>query len=79
MRDIPITPERRLEPAEKLRIALELVEVGAELMRERLRREDPGATDAEIHRRLVAWFRTRPGAEHGDAPGRPITRDFGPE
>lgn len=63
--------DARLSPAEKLRVALDLCEAGIEIMRQTLRRRHPGETDAEIAARLRAWLQTRPGAEHGDAPGRP--------
>ena len=59
--------------AARLRAAFDLCELGEAMRRAQLRREDPGATDDEIEARLVDWLRTRPGAEHGDAWGRPIT------
>ena len=40
-------------------------------MRQNLRRRHPEADEAEIERGLAAWLRHRPGAEHGDAVGRP--------
>ena len=43
------------------------------MRRAQLRREHPDATDDEIDALLIAWLETRPGAEHGDACGRPIT------
>lgn len=43
-----------------------------DLMRQRLKREHPGETDAEIERRITAWLHERPGAEHGDAVGRVV-------
>ncbi len=58
-------------PAERLRVALELFEFGVDLMRQKFRREAPTATKAEIETRLVAWLQDRPGAEFGDAVGRP--------
>ena len=58
--------------AERLRTAFDLCEVGESMRRAQLRREHPDATEDEIEARLVAWLRTRPGAEHGDAWGRPI-------
>jgi hypothetical protein len=58
--------------AERLRAALDLCELGESLRRMQLRREHPRATDAEIEALLVAWLHTRPGAEQGDAWGRPI-------
>lgn len=63
-----------MTPAEKLRAALELHEVGVELMRQNLRRRHPDASDGTIEQLLADWLRTRPGAEHGDAAGRPSTR-----
>jgi Rv0078B-related antitoxin len=59
--------------AERLRLALELFEAGESMMRERLRRDDPHADEAEIEARLVAWLHQRPGAENGDAAGRPVS------
>lgn len=58
--------------ARRLRLALDLFVTGEELMRQRLRREHPELSLAEIESRLEAWLRERPGAEHGDAPGRPV-------
>jgi hypothetical protein len=58
--------------AERLETALDLFEAGEQLMRENLRRRHPEAGEAEIERLLVAWLRERPGAEHGDAPGRVV-------
>jgi hypothetical protein len=63
-----------MTPAEKLRAALELHEVGVELMGQNLRRRHPDASDETIEQLLTDWVRTRPGAEHGDAAGRPSTR-----
>jgi hypothetical protein len=65
---------RNMSPADKLRAALELHDVGVALMRQNLRRRHPGESDQLIDERLTKWVRTRPGAEHGDAAGRPSTR-----
>lgn len=59
--------------AARLRMALDLCALGEAMRRAQLRREHPEATDAEIEAMLTAWFETRPGAEHGDAWGRPIS------
>jgi hypothetical protein len=59
--------------ARRLRTALDLCALGESMRRAQLRREHPGATDDEIEALLVAWLETRPGAEHGDAWGRPIS------
>lgn len=61
----------RLDAAGRFRIALRLHEEGVALMRQRLRREHPDAAEAEIDDLVRRWLETRPGAEHGDAPGRP--------
>ncbi len=58
--------------ASRLRAALDLFETGRRLMRQNLRRAYPDAEEPEIDRRLAEWMRTRPGAEFGDAPGRPV-------
>jgi hypothetical protein len=59
--------------AERLRLALDLFAAGEAVMRQNLRRRFPGASESEIDRRLFAWLAERPGAEHGDAVGRPGT------
>lgn len=63
-----------MSPAEKLRAALELHDVGVALMRQNLRRRNPNVSAADIEKLLLDWVRTRPGAEHGDAVGRPSRR-----
>jgi len=57
---------------ERLRVAFDLFEAGVDLMRQRLKREHPGETDADIERRIGTWLRERPGAEHGDGVGRAV-------
>jgi len=52
---------------------LELFAAGEEIMRQNLRRRFPAATPEEIEDHLVAWLHDRPGAEQGDAVGRPGT------
>lgn len=63
--------------ASRLRTALELLEVGEQMMRARLAREHPewdaSQVDAAIHR----WLRHRPGAAYGDYPGGPSNRTLG--
>jgi len=65
--------EPRLDAAaRRLRLALDLFETGEELMRQQLRQKHPALTPAEIEARLLEWLRDRPGAEFGDAAGRPV-------
>jgi hypothetical protein len=54
-----------------LRVALDLFEFGVDMMRQKLHRDAPQATEAEIHKQLVDWLHQRPGAELGDGEGRP--------
>jgi Rv0078B-related antitoxin len=61
--------------ADAFRATLDLFEVGLRLMHQNLRRSDPGATEEEIGRRLDEWLHSRPGAESGDCPGRPLDVD----
>ncbi len=60
--------------AQRLRLALELFEVGEAMYRQRLKRSFPDATPADIELKVEAWRLTRPGAEHGDASGSPSAR-----
>jgi Rv0078B-related antitoxin len=57
--------------ARKLKTTFDLQRFGIAMMRQNLVRRHPGESDAEIDARLRAWLRRRPGAEHGDAVGRP--------
>lgn len=62
---------RRGSAAGRLRAALEMFRMGERMMRQRLRREHPRASEAEIDARIAAWLAERPGAEEGDAEGTP--------
>jgi len=59
----------------RLRQAFDLFEAGVSMKRASLRREHPQAATEEIERRLRTWLQARPGAEHGDAVGRPRPLD----
>lgn len=58
-------------PEYPLQTAFELFRFGCEMRAERHRREHPDATEAEVQAVVRAWLQERPGAEHGDAVGRP--------
>jgi hypothetical protein len=66
-------PTAREKAAARLRMALDLFETGVEMMRQKLRRDHPDLADHEVEARLGSWLRERPGAEFGDAVGRPAT------
>ena len=61
------------DPAENLRIALEMHEFGIQMIRERLRREYPGAPDDEIEALFRQFLRDAPH-ELSDQPGLKVTR-----
>jgi len=61
------------EAAARLKITLELSELGVGMTRERLRREHPHASKTELDALLARWLRERPGAEEGDGVGKPVT------
>jgi hypothetical protein len=57
---------------EKCRMVFDLCEAGVRLYRQRMRRENPAASDEEIEARVQAWLR-RPSGEAGERlrfPGR---------
>lgn len=60
-------------PAERLRIALDLHDLGVQMMRARLSREHPEWTEPQVQAAVEEWLQERPGAEFGDCPGRPVT------
>lgn len=53
-------------------MALALYELGERMLRQKLRRQRPEASDAEIDALIVDWLHRRPGAELGDGEGRPV-------
>lgn len=67
---IPTASEKA---AARLGMALDLFETGVEMMRQKFRRDHPDLADQEVEARLGSWLRKRPGAEFGDAVGRPVT------
>jgi hypothetical protein len=67
-----VVPEAPLSPAAALRVAFDLADAGTDMMRLSLQRRHPGASEEEIEATLRDWLHDRPGAEHGDAWGRPV-------
>jgi hypothetical protein len=59
----------------RMEIAFDLYEVAEQMKRQNLRRRNPDATDEEIEQGVREWLLRRPGAEHGDAEGRPGSLD----
>ncbi len=60
-----------MTPGERIETALQLFDLAVDLLRTRLRREQPELGDAEIEEAVRAWLHRRPGAEDGDSAGRP--------
>jgi Rv0078B-related antitoxin len=48
---------RQLDPAERLRQALDVMRAGIRLKRSTLRRQFPGADETEVDQRLARWLR----------------------
>jgi hypothetical protein len=65
------TDASRERLARKLKTTFDLQRFGIAMMRQNLIRRHPGASEDEINVRLREWLHHRPGAEHGDAVGRP--------
>jgi len=65
--------------AARLRAAMEMSETGVEMMRQTIRRNNPGLSEREIEARVRIWLLDRPGAPYGDAVGRPATWPRRPE
>ncbi len=65
-----MTDERAVQ--ERFRTALELFDLAVRMVRQSALRRNPQATEADLEAAVDAWLRHRPGAEHGDAPGRPV-------
>jgi hypothetical protein len=59
--------------AERFRLTLDIFEFGERLLRQKLRRKHPQATEAELEAGIVEWLQRRPGAEQGDGEGRPVS------
>jgi hypothetical protein len=74
---VPLTPDyvaAAETPADRVRAALDLCDLGERMLRERLRRNDPDITAEQVEAAVAAWYAHRPGAEHGDMPGLPSNR-----
>ena len=54
---------------QRMRLTLDLYELGESMFRQRLRRQHPEASDDEIEATIQEWRTRRRGAESGDAPG----------
>lgn len=58
--------------AARLRAAFELYDLGIAMMRQNLRRQFAGDTDAQIRQRLLDWRLRRSDAPVGDGHGRAV-------
>ena len=63
--------ERNLEVLERMRLTFDLCRTAEAMKRQNLRRRHPDLGAEEIEKLIDEWRLTRPGAEHGDGPGRP--------
>jgi Rv0078B-related antitoxin len=60
------------DAAARFRLALDLFATGVAMKRQQLRRDHPQWSNERIEDSLATWLRERPGAEDGDAQGRPV-------
>ncbi|MCM3878242.1 MAG: hypothetical protein NEA02_17725 [Thermoanaerobaculia bacterium] len=60
-------------PGENLGLTFELIEFAEAMLRQRLRRDHPAASEGDIDAMVGSWYAERPGAELGDAKGVPGT------
>ncbi len=67
-------PIRDPEVLARMELAFDLYEMAEQMMRQNLRRRNPGASELEIEEGIREWLRRRPGAQHGDGVGRPGRR-----
>ena len=58
--------------AKRFQTTLALFELGEAMLRQKLKRKYPHATEAEIDSQVREWLERRPGAEYGDGVGRPV-------
>jgi hypothetical protein len=58
--------------AARFQTTLALFEMAEAMLRQKLRREYPEASEAEIEAHVREWLERRPGAEHGDGVGRSV-------
>lgn len=54
----------------KFEIIGELQELGEQAFIHKVKEQRPDITAEELRIEINRWYRTRPGAEHGDGPGR---------
>ncbi len=65
--------KRNPDVVARMEVAFELFDAAEEMMRLNLKRRHPQLSDEEIEQRIIEWLQHRPGAELGDAWGRPMT------
>lgn len=61
-------------PRERLLMAPDMADLGEEMMRARVRRDDPALDEAGVAAAVGGWRRDGPDAPDGDCPGRRSTR-----
>lgn len=61
-------------PRDRLLLALEMADLGEQMVRARVRREHPELDESGIQEAIARWRRDRRDAPYGDCPGRPSTR-----
>lgn len=60
---------------ERMRTTFELYDLAEQMMVQKLRRQNPAASEEEIEEGIREWLHRRPGAEHGDYALGPERQD----
>lgn len=71
--DFPDDAFAQASPAQRLAASFEIFDLAVHFVRARLRRELATDDPKFVEEGVRSWLRERPGAEHGDGVGRPVT------
>lgn len=63
---------KRMDVAQRLRLALDLFDAGESMMRQTFKRRYPSDSVEEIETRVNLWLSDRPGAPIGDSSGQAV-------
>ncbi len=65
---------QNLQVLERMRLTFDLCQTAEAMKRQSFRRRHPALGAEAIEKLMAEWRLIRPGAEHGDGPGRPAPR-----
>lgn len=65
-------PDEASAMAARFQVTLDLFEAAEVMVRQNALRRNPSASEEELDAAVSEWLHDRPGAEFGDADGRPV-------